>query len=137
MIDEKKLIEDMKNTSLDVELWTSMKPHEIVSATIEAYLDHAIKIINSQPPADQWIPVTYHETTEEEKEVYGMTCPYILDCPLPEEGDEILVCSKNGKVFEDLMCYDDGWYLDGGYDFVEEITAWMPLPEPYKGEQND
>ena len=102
--------------------------HEIQAGTMRL----AISIVKSQPPADQWIPVSYHETTEEEKELYGMTCPYILDCPLPEEGSEILVCTKRGNVFVDEVCYDEGFYLDGGYDFVEDIVAWMPLPEPYK-----
>ena len=128
LISRQKLIEELEK-----------KYHDIAKEDDERWvwwnraIYTAVHIIKDQPPADQWIPVTYHEATEEEREVYGMNCPYILDCPLPEEGDEILVCSKNGKVFEDLMCYDDGWYLDGGYDFVEEIVAWMPLPEPYKG----
>lgn len=86
--------------------------------------------INSQPPADQWIPVTYHEATEEEKEAYG-EFPYMLDCKLPDDGEEILVCTKSGCVWTDTFFNDDGCYLDGGYDFTE-LAAWMPLPEPYK-----
>ena len=95
-------------------------------------LDAVLYAINSQPPADQWIPVTYHEATEEEKEAYG-EFPYMLDCKLPDDGEEILVCTKSGCVWTDTFFNDDGCYLDGGYDFTE-IAAWMPLPEPYKGE---
>lgn len=89
--------------------------------------------INSQPPADQWIPVTYRETTEEEREC-GIEWEYILDCPLPDNDTEILVCTKAGSVWTDTFFNDDGCcYLDGGY-YLTEIAAWMPLPEPYKGE---
>lgn len=90
-----------------------------------------IKIIKDQPQADQWIPVTYHEATEEEKEAYG-EFPYMLDCKLPDDGEEILVCTKSGCVWTDTFFNDDGCYLDSGYDFAE-LAAWMPMPEPYKG----
>lgn len=26
----------------------------------------------------------------------------------------------------------DGWLIDGHFDFVGEVAAWQPLPEPYK-----
>ena len=84
-----------------------------------------------EPPANQWIPVTYRETTEEEREC-GIEWKYILDCPLPDNDTEILVCTKAGSVWTDTFFNDDGCYLDGGYDLTE-IAAWMPLPEPYKG----
>jgi hypothetical protein len=105
---------------------------KITAEIIKGYHDHVIEVIESQPPADQWIPVTYHEATEEEKELYGDEQPYILDCPLPEEDDRILVCTQKGYVFEAVAHCDGGWFLDNGEDFVE-LAAWMPLPEPYKG----
>ena len=96
-------------------------------------VEKAIEVWNkrTEPPADQWIPVTYHETTEEERE-YGIEWDYVLDCPLPDNDTEILVCTKSGSVWTDTFFNDDGCYLDGGYDCTE-IAAWMPLPEPYKG----
>lgn len=94
-------------------------------------LDAVLYAINSQPPADQWIPVTYRETTEEEREC-GIEWKYILDCPLPDNDTEILVCTKAGSVWTDTFFNDDGCYLDGGYDLTE-IAAWQPLPKPYKG----
>ena len=97
---------------------------------MECVMRRTGELIASQPPADQWIPVTYHEATEEEKEVYG-EFPYMLDCKLPDDGEEILVCTKSGCVWTDTFFNDDGCYLDGGYDFTE-LAAWMPLPEPYK-----
>lgn len=95
-------------------------------------MQSVIEEIQAQPTTDGWIPVTYHETTEEEKEVYGEECPYILDCPMPDVDTEILVCTKNGNVFVDFACCDEGWYVESGLDFVDDIVAWQPLPQPYK-----
>lgn len=80
----------------------------------------------------KWIPITYHEPIEEDGE--DTRYEYVLDCQMPDEGEEILV-SFNGMVDMDVCCYDDGWYLDRRGDWMD-VDAWMPLPEPYKeGEQ--
>ncbi|MBS6263642.1 MAG: DUF551 domain-containing protein [Clostridium sp.] len=35
-------------------------------------------------------------------------------------------------------CEDDGWFIEGYPDWDDpEVTAWKPLPEPYKGGQNE
>ena len=83
-----------------------------------------------------WIVFTQREMTEEEKEVYGEDLEYILDCKLPDDGEEIIVCYKNGYVDTDTFIRDtDGCYLDSGNDFIDDVIAWMPLPAPYqKGE---
>lgn len=85
-----------------------------------------------QPQVGGWIPVTYHIPTREDSEerLYA----YILDCPMPEEGQEILV-SFNGMVDMDVCCYDEGWYLDNRGDWTD-VDAWMPLPEPFKEEKD-
>lgn len=88
------------------------------------------------PSADrpiEWIPFTKRPLTDEEKEEYPDWI-YILDCPLPDDGQEILL--SNGKyVWTDTFFNDDGCYLDGGDD-IDEGMAWMPMPEPYK-ERNE
>ena len=78
-----------------------------------------------------WIPFTRRPMTEEEQKDYP-NCTFIFDCVLPDDGDEILV--SNGRfVWMDVFCTDiDGCYLDGGDD-IDEDMAWMPLPKPYKG----
>ena len=70
----------------------------------------------SQPPADQWIPCSER---------------------LPKLGQICLVTRANwfGKPRLEIAGYWlDGWRIKG---HNTEISAWMPLPEPYKGEQND
>ena len=98
---------------------------------LEALYD-AIRIYDSSAEAVQgWIPFSRRPMTEEEQKDYP-NCTFMFDCVLPDDGDEILV--SNGRfVWMDAFCNDiDGCYLDSGDDIDEDI-AWMPLPKPYKG----
>ena len=58
---------------------------------------------------------------------------------LPEESVEVLVCSDNGDI-EVADCYYsteiEGMtvWLTSGWRFGK-VIAWMPLPEPYKREE--
>ena len=64
----------------------------------------------------------------------------ILDCKLPDDGQRILVNVSVGgheSVQYDEFYTDDGSYLDSGYEIGTEATAWMPLPEPYMGGEQD
>ena len=119
MIDEKKLIEDVK------EYYSGLKP-QYISKLVEAVVKDIIDIINEQSDlsletetSDKWIPCSER---------------------LPEEGVTVL-CTEKGtqKVYV-------GWYLTiknqyhGWLDsdgFSMDVIAWMPLPEPYKGEENE
>lgn len=80
-----------------------------------------------------WIPVKYHQISEKERaeESISKNIQYMLDCKMPDDGQEILV--TNGETtWQDTSFIDcDGYYLDIGYDWIE-ITAWQPLPKPYK-----
>lgn len=80
----------------------------------------------------KWIPFTMRELTKEEKEE-NPEWDYMMDCKLPDDGEEILV--SNGKyVWSDTFVNDgDGCYLDGDTDL--DGCAWMPLPEPWRGEE--
>lgn len=80
-----------------------------------------------------WIPVKYHQISEKEREEESISkdIHYMLDCKMPDDEQEILV--TNGKsTWRDTSFIDcDGYYLDSNYDWID-ITAWRPLPEPYK-----
>lgn len=74
----------------------------------------------------EWIPI---KVTIEEKE-NGDEFWHIEGC-LPEDGQEVLVTTTAGYVGIDKFEIDiEGVYFES-YD-LEDITAWMPLPEPYK-----
>lgn len=59
-----------------------------------------------------------------------------LYCQIPDVDEEILV--TDGKhVWQDTWIeYGDGYALDSNYE-LDEVTAWMPLPKPYKEKEND
>ena len=115
MIDEKKVIKELSKNS-------------VFEKITNAEGKNVFEIIETQPQVGGWIPVTYHIPTREDGD--EVLYAYILDCPMPEEGQEILV-SFNGIVDMDVCCYDEGWYLDNRGDWTD-VDAWMPLPAPYK-----
>lgn len=91
----------------------------------------------------RWIPIESRPMTEEERAEYsaffGMDLTddeaIIYASDLPDDGDEILVCDKWGRVYEDTFCndVDYGCGLEGNGD-LDRIVAWMPKPAPYKPE---
>ena len=124
MIDEKKLIEKRKYYPYPVS--------DYEAGWNDCTRDWMIRI-GEQPQVSGWIPVTYHIPTREDGD--EVLYAYILDCPMPEEGQEILV-SFNGIVDMDVCCYDEGWYLDNRGDWTD-VDAWQPLPEPYKESEEE
>jgi len=93
----------------------------------------------------KWIKITTRLLTEEERikfsEHYGIDYEdtadeFTFDCVMPEDGQEILITVPWG-VDKDVCEYDQeegiGLYsLEGRGDW-DGVTAWMPMPEPYKG----
>lgn len=96
----------------------------------------------------KWIPIKRRPLTEEEREsildYYGANFEItsnecVFDCHMPEDGQEILISTSWG-VRIDKCEYD---YTDVGlnlysleeYGDWDDVTAWMPVPEPYKKEQ--
>ena len=83
-----------------------------------------------------WIKITERPMTEDEKAYYHEELEYvddakIYDCKLPDEGQEVLISTKLGAVFIDTFFNDyDGCGFEGFE--IEDVAAWMPLPEPYK-----
>lgn len=87
-------------------------------------------------PKTEWIPIKWHEITEEERDREGYPKDWAvhIDCKMPCDGQEIIVQTKSGCIRWDV-CYEEGEFsLDSGWDWIEDIVAWQPLPEPYRRE---
>ena len=99
--------------------------------------DKVLENVPSAQPEQRWIPFKTRPLTKEEKEEHP-EWDGILDCKLPDDGQRILVSvSVRGheSIRYDEFYTDDGSYLDSGYEIGTEATAWMPLPEPYREDE--
>lgn len=87
----------------------------------------------------EWIPIEERPLTDEEKEYYtDLEYPVefmrIYDCPMPDDGQEVLITTSTGYVTTDTYYIDEGGYFENYCD-EGDVKAWMPKPEPYKAEK--
>lgn len=80
---------------------------------------------------NDWIEVTYHEITEEEREFYSNDIAFVYDCRLPADGQDVLITTDHGYVQFTTFYNDDCAYFEGWED-RDDVKAWMPLPGPFK-----
>lgn len=91
----------------------------------------------------EWIPVKSRPMDDEERKEWSEKLGYdladdeaVIYSNLPDDGQECIVCTKWGNVFIDTFQNDPdyGCYFEDHGD-MDGITAWMPLPKPWKGEK--
>ena len=100
-------------------------------------MSEAIKDL--ERPRGEWIPITFRPMDEEEyedfKKEFGelpVENRKMFSCQMPEDDQEILICTSWGRVSLDRCVVDEyGYGLEENGDW-DGIVAWMPLPEPYK-----
>ena len=89
----------------------------------------------------EWIPIKSRPMDEEERAEWSAKIGYdieyedaiIYTSQLPDDGEEVLTCDRYGNVGFDTFNNDSeyGCYFEENGD-MDGITAWMPLPKPYK-----
>ena len=136
------------NTVNCVALHTRGKPFGTEQEAIEAWNRRVeygclkkIKELPSVQPEQRWIPVKYRPMDSEEREYwedqFGEKLEdedaVMFDCPMPEDGQEILVTYQKW-IFIDKCEIDGGLYGLEGFGDWEDVIAWMPLPKIYSGE---
>lgn len=104
----------------------------------------SIAILKNLPTAEpRWIPVKTRPMDEEERAYWSDHLGYdidyedalMFDCKMPDDGQEILVSFRKW-VNMDKCEIDGGLYgLEGNGDW-DGVVAWMPLPKPWKGEDD-
>ena len=112
--------------------FSGYKPNEeMFDAAIEAVQERM------ERKTGKWNRITTRPMDAEEREIWEVEMGEIADEDaylyenLPEEGEEVLVCTQFGRVFIDAMRRDEGCYFEN-YGEMDGIVAWMPLPKPYK-----
>lgn len=86
----------------------------------------------------KWHEVVKRPLTDEEKEEYSEIYVYIpeymLEYPLPDDGQEILTVTKCGDVDIDICCYDGVYTLENRGDW-DDVIAWAEMPKYKAGEK--
>lgn len=113
LISGQKLIEEVERlrTAYNFSACAVIGKENCEGSCADCILDSLEEFINSQPPADQWIPCSER---------------------LPEERQKVLVTLE---TFTGVRFVRMDWIKDGNWWLwnSDNVTAWMPLPEPYKG----
>lgn len=87
-----------------------------------------------------WIPIKMRPGTDEEYEEFSKyaDCPRedfrVFECQLPDDDQEVLITTLWGIVCIDTWHkdIDCSWFED--HEDIDDVIAWMPLPEGYKKE---
>ena len=88
----------------------------------------------------EWIPIKSRPMDEDERQEWEDIRGYkllddeaiIYTSQLPDDGQNVLICLRNGDIRIDTFVEDEYGCYFCEYDDMESVVAWMPLPEPYK-----
>lgn len=123
------------------DLWCFQKSERYSDREIREACDMAIEALKEQRQHGEWIPIAYRPMDEEEYEEFRREVGELpvehrkmFSCHMPEDDQEILICTPWGGVSQDRCAIDEyGYALEYQGDW-DGVVAWMPLPEPYKKE---
>lgn len=131
----------------NINLNTKDRVIEVCQNCVDSWSGRKFKDHCTTPPQaleqTSWIPIKWHNITEDEREQKGYPKEWLtmFDCPMPYDEQEILITvqgSKKRRYVEKDICYvDDGYGLDSGYDWIDDVVAWMPLPPCYEPQESE
>ena len=89
--------------------------HNVAQKAIQELRDNGVFV-------SRWIPVS--ERLPKPNECVGNVCRY---CLIQNEYGDMMVARWDGQGWEQMYQY--GEYIE------DDVTAWMPLPEPYEPQE--
>lgn len=145
-----KLVGSVSDLDKDIEAYDmaieSLKQERSRLAQITQYRNDCEKLMQENEQLKKalkqeptWIPIKTRPLTNEEKEKYAYLgysdeeLDFMYDCLLPDDGEEVLITTRYDEVETDTFYHDEGCFFESYCD-EDDVKAWMPLPEPYKGE---
>ena len=82
---------------------------------------------------EEWVYIKFREPDKEEiksfKEYYLTVPEKIYDCELPDDGQEVLITTTDGRVVSDKFINDGECCYFETYCDDDEVRAWRPYPE--------
>ena len=126
MIDEKALLQsrpEALNDMMDMDLQNQKGGY---NNGWNDCLFYFIDIIKKQPKVGEWIPVserlpeTVNEDSESDLNIF-----------------DVYLVSIGGENNPRRALWDGRCFCDAMYRVLLDVKAWMPLPKPYKGEENE
>lgn len=147
------ITEDMfRNASLEG-IETLISEGEVYDAELEMMIISEGKLVTARPEVDfeqikaycrsRCLSLVSNECFEELRSVKRPE-PQWIPCSqkLPEEDKYVLICSEDDPEEEYYCRMAVGWREDGYWNCWDDradprmnVIAWMPLPEPYRGEE--
>lgn len=110
MIDEKKLIEEIKYLLFNSEI---LSPRWFA-------INEVFEIIKRQPKVGKWIPCN--------KKLPGPYDTVIITAKMPNDKESLVYMGSINAIRE--------WHILGIANPNDyNVTAWQPLPEPWRGEE--
>lgn len=114
-----------------------------IGMTPQGYQQYERGVRNPKPATIKRIADALGVTASEifGETLYGLVLPAWIPCSdrMPEEKKEVLI-SADGDLYIAEYEIDHGkgyWSEVVEYRNVTDVDAWMPLPEPYKEENDD
>lgn len=134
MIDEKKLIADMEKLPFIHGRYDKKNANPHFISGVESMYEMIKELIKSQPKVGEWIPCSERLPGEEAeqyiRDVYngkGSLYPCLVTYKIPNH-ERICI----GEFYYDI---DEKCFINHEGRKETNCLAWMPLPEPWKGEK--
>lgn len=144
MIDEKKLIEEIKKMFVSLTTADGSAEVDVCIHSYDEALYDVLNIIQELPIEDEWIPVEEQMPEEHDSGFakYKGTSRW-LPGMFEKCSDEVEVtfeltndAAEEKRIVRTSHTNDGKWSIEKELGFCDEkVIAWRPLGEPYQGEE--